>query len=189
MCARSTLCSNVFTCAGSVESRTWSSGNPSILPKVDLRTSGHRLDPPMPRSRTSAKPPVLASSASRVNRWMSASWSCAMPSHPSHCPSSLPVQSDASRAQSRRDLRSAAHSASVCLTAAWNGARQVIGQAIDPALARVLSLPVDRLQQLAECRGGQVDAFRKQPLGQVLVGDARTRETPPSCRAPHRRPQ
>src|SRR5919109_3676000 len=39
--------------AGSVVSRTWSFGWPLIVPKVLRRTSGHRLEPPMPRSTTS----------------------------------------------------------------------------------------------------------------------------------------
>ena len=42
-------------CAGSVESRTCSSGKPSILPKVMRRTSGHRLEPPMPSKRMCLK--------------------------------------------------------------------------------------------------------------------------------------
>src|SRR5712692_5843308 len=43
--ARSTFLSHARICAGSVESRTWSSGKPAIGPKVAPRTSGQRLEP------------------------------------------------------------------------------------------------------------------------------------------------
>ena len=48
--ARSTLFSNVLTCAGSVESRTCSSGKPPTLPNVIFITSGHMVDPPIPNT-------------------------------------------------------------------------------------------------------------------------------------------
>jgi hypothetical protein len=67
---RSTLFSKAFTWAGSVESRTCSSGKPLTFPKVILITSGQRLDPPMPNKRTSEKPALLATSVMRVRRWM-----------------------------------------------------------------------------------------------------------------------
>ena len=50
--AKSTLFSKALTCAGSVESSTCNSGKPAILPKVFVKTSGPRLDPPMPKSST-----------------------------------------------------------------------------------------------------------------------------------------
>jgi hypothetical protein len=61
--AISTLFSKAFTCAGSVESRTCRSGYPAILPKVMRRTSGHKLDPPMPSRRMSLKPALQTSLA------------------------------------------------------------------------------------------------------------------------------
>ena len=42
--------SQAWIWAGSVESRTLRSGNPSLTPKHRRSTSGHKLDPPMPRS-------------------------------------------------------------------------------------------------------------------------------------------
>ena len=65
--ARSTFCSIALICAGSVESSTCSSGRPAIVPKVIFRTSGHRLEPPMPSSNTWEKPLLRASSATAVS--------------------------------------------------------------------------------------------------------------------------
>ena len=66
-------CSNVRTCAGSVESSTCSSGNPVSRPKVIFSTSGPRLDPPMPRSRTCETPSLRATSRIPSNRCRCAS--------------------------------------------------------------------------------------------------------------------
>src|SRR5436305_8808463 len=114
---KSILFSIALICAGSVESSTCSSGNPSILPK-DLRiTSGQRLDPPIPRSRACEKPPSAISSANLTKR--SAVFCCSptMLNQPSHLPSSPPVQSEASRAHNRLTLSAEPHSLTVALTA------------------------------------------------------------------------
>ncbi len=99
--AISILFSNAFTCAGSVESSTCRSGYPATLPNVMRRTSGHKLDPPMPSRRISLKP-ALQTSLARPRNWMGcAIWSSIMSSHPSQLASSSPVQSVASRCQRR----------------------------------------------------------------------------------------
>ena len=48
----SIFCAHASTWAGTVESRTSSSGQPPITPKVRFKTSGHKLEPPMPSRRT-----------------------------------------------------------------------------------------------------------------------------------------
>ena len=48
---RSTASSAARTWAGSVESRTRSVGNDGPGSKVDRRTSGHKLEPPIPSKR------------------------------------------------------------------------------------------------------------------------------------------
>ena len=53
---RSTCASHPRTWAGSVESSTESSGQPGSVPNVMRRTSGQRLEPPIPRRRTCVKP-------------------------------------------------------------------------------------------------------------------------------------
>ena len=95
------------------------------MPKVVLITSGPRLDPPIPSNRAWEKPALLAASLRAVRRSMWASWSLVMPSHPSHCASSLPLQSDASPAQSFLTFPSAPHSANDSFTAAASGSGSV----------------------------------------------------------------
>src|SRR3984893_1837834 len=48
---RSTLAQILLFAADSGESKTCSSGNPLIFPNVMRKTSGHRLEPPMPSKR------------------------------------------------------------------------------------------------------------------------------------------
>src|SRR5215510_15099789 len=81
--ARFTLPSNVLTWDGSVESSTCNSGNPGILPKVILSTSGPRLDPPMPSSRACEKPASWTSLAISRRCSICANWSSVIPSQPS----------------------------------------------------------------------------------------------------------
>src|SRR6266576_1627860 len=57
---RSIFPSVCLICAGSVESSTCNRGKPCCWPKVSARTSGQRLDPPMPSSRMCRKPPYFA---------------------------------------------------------------------------------------------------------------------------------
>ncbi len=85
--------------------------------EVSPRTSGPRLEPPMPMSTTLEKfsrrtsLPNLSSSSTR------ASSSPTMVSQSSHFASSPPVHSALSRCHRRRALPSARHCSSVCLTA------------------------------------------------------------------------
>ena len=60
--ARSIRFSMALICAGSVESSTCNSGKPPTVPKVSRITSGHRLEPPMPRSRAWLNPADFTSS-------------------------------------------------------------------------------------------------------------------------------
>src|SRR5260370_42609403 len=59
--------SAAFTCAGSVESSTWRRGKLGTWPKVLVRTSGQRLDPPMPSKSMSVKASLRISAASRLD--------------------------------------------------------------------------------------------------------------------------
>ena len=63
--ARSIRASTARTWAGSVESRTSSSGKPAIRPKVGCSTSGQRLDPPIPSRTAWVKPSRRTSSWTR----------------------------------------------------------------------------------------------------------------------------
>ena len=104
-------------CAGSVESRTCSAGAPAAEPRTRLSTSGHKLDPPIPRSRTSVSPAALISCASDA----SASPGAPTPttsSQPSHRASSAPVQTPASFAQSRGTIPARVHTRTVSTSAA-----------------------------------------------------------------------
>src|SRR3989454_1029699 len=114
--ATSTFRSNARIWAGSVESSTSTSGNPSIRPNVSFSTSGQRLEPPMPSRSARVKPSRATSSATRRRRSMRLAWSSAIPSQPSQLASSALVQRLASRAQRRRTFPAAAHSSSVFRT-------------------------------------------------------------------------
>src|SRR6267143_2183391 len=93
---RSSLASMALICAGSVESRTCSSGNPLIFPNVMRKTSGQRLEPPMPSNKACLNLAFLTSSAICLKTSVCASCSSVMVSHPSQLLSSVPVQSEAS---------------------------------------------------------------------------------------------
>src|SRR5258708_34590896 len=82
------------------------------------RTSGHKLEPPMPRRRTSLKPALQTSLARFRNSIGWAICSSVISNQPSHLASSSLVQSDASRCQSRCILPPLCHSAPVVFTAA-----------------------------------------------------------------------
>ena len=56
---RSTACSIVLICAGSVLSSMWKRGQPACRPNVSPNTSGPRLDPPIPSSTRSVNPRLL----------------------------------------------------------------------------------------------------------------------------------
>src|SRR5579862_2478651 len=90
-----------LTWAGSVESRTCNFGYPLPDPYVFSRTSGQRLDPPMPSKRTSVNPACLISSARRWKLPTLAICCAVISSQPSHDASSVLVQSEASFCQSR----------------------------------------------------------------------------------------
>ena len=98
--------STAATCAGSVESSTCRRGPPGSCPKDSARTSGHRLEPPMPSSRTSreavgahlgAEGLERRQLAARCRRAHSASRATSL--------SSAPVQSEASRPRAARCCR------------------------------------------------------------------------------------
>src|SRR5437762_2979208 len=101
---RSSFASMDLICSGSVESNTWSSGNPLIFPRVIRRTSGQRLDPPIPSSRACLKRDFFTSSAIRLKASACASCCSTIFSHPSQLLSSVPVQSEASFCQRRATL-------------------------------------------------------------------------------------
>ena len=116
--AISILFSNVFTCAGSVESSTCRSGYPAILPNVMRRTSGHKLDPPMPSRRMSLNPALHTSLARFRNSTGWAICSSVMSNQPSQLASSSPVHSAASRCQRRCILLPDCQSPMAAFTAA-----------------------------------------------------------------------
>src|SRR5437016_9630536 len=95
-----------------------SSGNPSIFPNDLLISSGHRLEPPMPSSKTCEKPASLTSSEKFEKRRILLCCSSTMLSQPSHLPSLLLVHSEASRAHNRLTLSLASQSSSAASTAA-----------------------------------------------------------------------
>jgi hypothetical protein len=142
---RSTRASHARTCAGSVESSTESSAQPGTFPKVMRRTSGHRLEPPIPRSRMWVKPARRTSSAMRSRLSIRRSCSSTTSSHPSQLASSAPVQRVASRAQNRSIRPCSVHSRSVAETAASRSVGRVrvrrFGMSTPPAMlgARVRS--------------------------------------------------
>ncbi len=109
---RSTACSMVLICAGSVLSSMWKRGQPERRSKVSPSTSGPRLEPPMPSRTMSVKPRCFTSRAKSCSRRKSVSSCSAMCSQPPHLPSSVPVHSDLSPAQSRR-MRPPARHASI----------------------------------------------------------------------------
>src|SRR5215213_9285311 len=136
--------------AGCVVSRTcrWSLSN------VRRRTSGARLDPPMPRRTTESNwpNPTAANSSSSVTRWRIRSGSS---SQPSQRFSSRPVQSVASRAQ-RRSTSSA-------------GASEV------KALGRheLAGLRANAFEELRERVGELLHTLALERLGHIVVVDAR----------------
>ena len=162
-----------LTCIGSVESRTCSSGNPAILPKVFCMTSGPwRLDPPMPSSNAWEKPSLFAASAIVLSRSICAIWPLVMPSHPSHCPSSAPVQSDASRAQSLRTLpfvRQSPMASSVCQCERLGQSR---GLLIDLGGAGFPGALSDGAEQLVEGIAEELNALGEQLVGDLLQRNA-----------------
>src|SRR2546429_4368190 len=101
---RSNLRSIALIWTGSVESSTCSAGKPLILSKVIRRTSGQRLDPPIPSSKAFLKRAAFTSSAMRLNAATCESCCSTMCNHPSQRLSSLRVQRDASFFQRRATL-------------------------------------------------------------------------------------
>src|SRR5713226_2211310 len=98
---RSSFASMDLICTESVESNTCSSGNPLIFPKVMRRTSGQRLEPPIPSSNACLKRDFFTSPAICSRTSMCASCSSVIVSQPSQLLSSVPVQSEASFCQRR----------------------------------------------------------------------------------------
>ena len=67
--SKSSSSSSVLICCGSVESRTRSRGSPAVWEaNVNERTSGQRLDPPIPSTTACLKPADRMSSWSAVKR-------------------------------------------------------------------------------------------------------------------------
>ena len=119
--------SNRRICAGSVESRTWSFGKPGFAPKVSAKTSGPRLEPPMPSSRTSLNPAPLTSSAKRLEvRDALQLLVDDAPASRAISPRRVSVHSEASAAHRRRTLPSLRQSSS----AAWTVLVQLLGQLV-----------------------------------------------------------
>src|SRR5258707_1905108 len=117
--ARSMLFSIDLIRAGSVESSTCSSGNPGILPNDSRMTSGHKLDPPIPRSSTCENFASFTSAAKFVKRLTFLCCSATISNQPSHLSSPLFVHKEGSRAQSLLTLPVASQSSRVALTA-WD---------------------------------------------------------------------
>src|SRR6266568_6756776 len=114
--ARSTLLRAAFTCAGSVESTMCRAGNPDCGPKVTAKTSGQRLEPPIPRSKTDLKPAVFTSAARVLNDAASFCWRSTMSIHPSHFSSPSLVHRLGSFCQKRSTLLLACQSAAAAST-------------------------------------------------------------------------
>ena len=114
--ARSIFFSKALTWAGSVESSTLSFGKPSIWPKVFARTSGHRLEPPIPSNKMSLNFSLRISCASCWNFSLHSDCFSATSSQPSHCDSSPLVHRDASRCHNCRTLPAARQSFTFCAT-------------------------------------------------------------------------
>ena len=102
-----------FTCAGSVESTMRSAGNPGCGPKVLASTSGQRLEPPMPRSRTVWKSALFISPPSSAKVPRSLCCRSTMSIQPIHCASPSRVHKDESFCQNRSILLFACQSAEV----------------------------------------------------------------------------
>src|SRR5438477_5999119 len=115
---RSSFFSIALICAGSVESRTCSSGNPATLPKVMSSTSGHKLEPPIPSNRTCLNFAFFTSDASCCSVPRFASCSYVMVNQPSHLFSLVLLQSEASFCHSRATLLFFFQSSSEAATAA-----------------------------------------------------------------------
>ena len=154
---RSTCSSRAFTCAGSVESRTRSSGEPGTWPKVSRQTSGHRLEPPMPSSSAWVKPSCRASSRIWPSGARSSSCASTMPSHPSQLASSLFVHRDASPAHSRCVPPCASHSSSFRATSA---ARAGGRQWFCPLIRALLASRHRRWTALSSRANGSANFFR-----------------------------
>ena len=103
-------------CAGTVESRTWSTGWPGTRPKVRAKTSGQRLEPPMPSTTAWAKPARRTSSETLPNSSRRARCCSTSRSQPTQRSSSLPVQRVESPRQRRAIFSPATHSATVPFT-------------------------------------------------------------------------
>src|SRR5260221_12358128 len=92
---RSTCASMVLICAGSVESSTCSTGKPLILPKVMRRTSGQRLEPPIPSKRACLNFAFFPSAATFLNCSIWANCVAVISSQPSPGSQCLRFQPDA----------------------------------------------------------------------------------------------
>src|SRR5215469_12944757 len=114
---RSTLSRVAFTCAGSVESTMCSTGYPLCGPKVTPRTSGQRLEPPMPRSNADWNPDDFTSAARDLKEAASFSWRSTMSIHPSHFSSPSLVHRLASLFQKRSTFLLSCQSAAAASTA------------------------------------------------------------------------
>src|SRR5260370_12875219 len=117
---RSSFFSIVLICTGSVESSTCIPGNPATWPKVLRSTSGHKLDPPIPSSRTCLNFAFFTSAASCLKDSRLASCTSVIDNQPSQFASSVLLHSEASFCQSRATLLLFFQSFSEAATAAFN---------------------------------------------------------------------
>ena len=118
---RSTRDSTEATCVGSVESSTCRRGPPGSCPNVSARTSGHRLEPPMPSRRRSRMPSARSSAPNPCSDVSSRAMSSGALNHPSHFASSAPVQRLASRLQSRSVLPAASQASAAAMSSPRRG--------------------------------------------------------------------
>ena len=94
------------------------------------------------------------------------------PSHPSHCASSVPVQSEASPAKSRRVPPSASHASSFSTISAARAAGPT-GLGIDVRLVRLAAPALHHLQQLREGVAELLDPVLQEVVRDLREGDPR----------------
>ena len=98
--------------------------------------------------------------------------------------SSLPLQSEASPANSRRVPPSVSHAFEPRVDLGLKRGRQHVGLEVDARLVRLAAAPLDRLQQLRERLDELTEAVGEQLVGDLAQRDARLLERVERCIAP-----
>src|SRR5215472_18010279 len=137
------------------------------------RTSGQRLDPPMPNSRMSSKPRICTSLANFTKASCCASCSSTMSSHPSHFASSSPVHRLASRSHNRFIFPPDCHSAIVDFTlAASDSGREVFILLTVFLSSFLICASFHGGQEFVEGVGEQLHSVFRQLVGDCFHRDA-----------------